>query len=530
MALTKAHNRMIEGAYVSVKDYGAVGDGVADDTSAIQAAIDAASSTGAAGTVQVVYFPNGTYKTTSTINVTKQGTTIIGQGRYGAVIKAVHSGTAIISMKGAVHCTIRDIQLQSDDTTFPDVGILLGRTSPTDTAGFHHFENLVFQVYVTHAAIYSIASEENLWSSVWCRVLGGKYGLYTAKSDELSIDSLATSTNTVNRYERVTFQMNSTFVTGATPIYISLDGTKFWLFDNCYFILNGGYYVMFDADADADAMISFINCSGEPNSTATNYGGINFNSPNATDKTLSRIKFIDSTFDLIAASEPAVKVESGTGIIFNDFRYEDYRTDGASGAHDHTYIGLINSRVGSADGNITVSGLCKNNTIIADMRNFQVRATSATASDVSGNVVQQYSHDGMDNEATTTNAVGNARLTVVARTTGTNMPLQVTKDAASLLPNDVVFTNDGATGQVNLDLPHAKAGSRLTVVKIPNQDIRVGVFSGSGDKIYNTSGSAFDYLKNTASENYALVEMLCVKDGEWMQTQTVGTWTLTNTP
>jgi polygalacturonase len=47
---------------VSVKDFGAVGDGVADDTAAIQAAIDAVSG----GTV---FFPFGTYYITGTVNV-----------------------------------------------------------------------------------------------------------------------------------------------------------------------------------------------------------------------------------------------------------------------------------------------------------------------------------------------------------------------------------------------------------------------------------------------------------------------------
>jgi hypothetical protein len=47
---------------VSVKDFGAVGNGVADDTVAIQAAIDAVR-------IGTVYFPAGTYKVTDTINI-----------------------------------------------------------------------------------------------------------------------------------------------------------------------------------------------------------------------------------------------------------------------------------------------------------------------------------------------------------------------------------------------------------------------------------------------------------------------------
>ena len=42
MALTKVHYRMVEGAVSNVLDFGAVGDNSNDDTTAIQAAINAA--------------------------------------------------------------------------------------------------------------------------------------------------------------------------------------------------------------------------------------------------------------------------------------------------------------------------------------------------------------------------------------------------------------------------------------------------------------------------------------------------------
>jgi hypothetical protein len=63
MALTKASYSMISGAPYNVKDYGAVGDGVTDDTVAINSAISAANTAGGG----VVVIPNGTFAVTPSV-------------------------------------------------------------------------------------------------------------------------------------------------------------------------------------------------------------------------------------------------------------------------------------------------------------------------------------------------------------------------------------------------------------------------------------------------------------------------------
>lgn len=64
MALTKATNSMIVGAYVNVLDFGATGDGVTNDTVAVQNAINSLAVTGG-----VVYFPSGEYRIARNIGV-----------------------------------------------------------------------------------------------------------------------------------------------------------------------------------------------------------------------------------------------------------------------------------------------------------------------------------------------------------------------------------------------------------------------------------------------------------------------------
>jgi hypothetical protein len=82
MALTKVSYSMINGAEFNVIDYGAVGNGVTDDSTAIQTAFDAASAAGG-GTV---YLPSGTYLCNTPL-VLQYGVNLVGESRTNTIIK-----------------------------------------------------------------------------------------------------------------------------------------------------------------------------------------------------------------------------------------------------------------------------------------------------------------------------------------------------------------------------------------------------------------------------------------------------------
>ena len=82
---------------VSVKDFGAVGDGVTDDTAAIQAAIDYVATIGPSTVGGIVYVPEGEYRITSTIISAPTGgqVGIRGAGQFATTFKPDGDFTAI---------------------------------------------------------------------------------------------------------------------------------------------------------------------------------------------------------------------------------------------------------------------------------------------------------------------------------------------------------------------------------------------------------------------------------------------------
>ncbi|MDR1032810.1 MAG: right-handed parallel beta-helix repeat-containing protein [Candidatus Nomurabacteria bacterium] len=93
---------------LNVKDYGAKGDGLANDTAAIQATLDASDQ-------NIVYIPKGVYLVDPSL-VVKSGTTLMGDG-VSSVVKLSSNSTAsgpMVKSEQASNVTVRDLTIDGN--------------------------------------------------------------------------------------------------------------------------------------------------------------------------------------------------------------------------------------------------------------------------------------------------------------------------------------------------------------------------------------------------------------------------------
>lgn len=105
--------------FINVKDFGAKGDGVTDDSSSINSAITSTNG----GTI---YFPDGDYKITSPIVISSYGTTILGRARNSTTSS---NGTRILNYGTSTHAFTCSTGVNS--ATIKDLSII-GQTGSSD--------------------------------------------------------------------------------------------------------------------------------------------------------------------------------------------------------------------------------------------------------------------------------------------------------------------------------------------------------------------------------------------------------------
>lgn len=137
---------------IDVKEFGAKGDGVTDDTTAIQTAVSAAASGLGGG---VVLFPAGIYKITTTISYTSTTNPIYikGAGINRSIIYASNCNAMIIN---ADNSTIKDISFQTNATAAEGLKV---------TGNYLTVQNVKFEGYNPASYWINCLHTQNLWYS-----------------------------------------------------------------------------------------------------------------------------------------------------------------------------------------------------------------------------------------------------------------------------------------------------------------------------------------------------------------------------
>lgn len=263
MALTKAHNRMIEGSPVNVKDYGATGDGTTDDTVAIKAAIAAVKVSG-----KSLFIPTGTYRVTETLVMDFDDFLLYGEGANSTYIyhdpsssshtRCLQIGTPSGSYNEAQRSKVRDIGFISNTSNAnSEVGIWSYKQS---------FKSMFQSVYVAGFLEYGMQLNDDIGNiDIFnCFIEGDdrtKVGLYVPNANGLNVESLqihqldatAATNYCIHIGNATAASLSNCTIEGGgsaadfsenTPVGIYIDGSDFGCsIDNCYFerVVKGVY-------------------------------------------------------------------------------------------------------------------------------------------------------------------------------------------------------------------------------------------------------------------------------------------------
>ena len=173
--------------HISVKDFGAVGDGVANDYAAIQAAIDSLSATGGGA----LHFPAGTYNHGTQL-VFKNNITYIGDGYQST--KLVYSGTSdqVVIQNPINSSTVANIHIEG--LYFQALSITATRANIFDTGSSLL---TIERCFLYSSAIGLILDQSELVTIRECYMSGGDAGAWLINGADRNVGASADYTNRI---------------------------------------------------------------------------------------------------------------------------------------------------------------------------------------------------------------------------------------------------------------------------------------------------------------------------------------------
>lgn len=241
--------------HFDVTDYGADPDvpgihrGRPDNDVPILAAIDAAQEAGGG----VVVLPVGIYRIAKEIDLAGRSfLEIVGAAPRASVLVADTALRSLVSLIGARHITLRDLELESSNPDAPvEVCLALG-SAAGESAGHHDLVKLVAGGYASKAIIYSVASEVNSFIDVHAYLDGGgaKYVFYTSERDGLKLGGRAptSGSNLVGWIQRCTFRSLASGDDSAVVFIDARASTGSWVVRDTMIVTGAGSVVRLASD------------------------------------------------------------------------------------------------------------------------------------------------------------------------------------------------------------------------------------------------------------------------------------------
>jgi hypothetical protein len=288
---------------INVRDFGAVGDGVTNDSPAFQSAIANAIAQG----IRRVYVPEGQYRLNTSINLTNITTSfqIVGASRIETQIKAHCTGRPVFDTVGSLWIDISGMWIEGDATDTPSCAILQARTTGDGSSGQHCHRDLHVIGNYSVAALVSISSESNdYYSCHFENFKAGAIGVAIVQNDlwtmtsYVAVSATPVGGNTVHRFHSGIIGAGASSADTTSTIML-LEGIRGLSMNGTFLQGYGAYTVHFKGGIDS------VDLSGVHEDEAVTTNGYFFDSTCTADRVSIR-NFISSS-PLYAATGSVVR-------------------------------------------------------------------------------------------------------------------------------------------------------------------------------------------------------------------------------